>query len=155
VSAAVVEATPREDSIAGLHPEPWDYRDRYIVATNPGRYHTVDRVATDWFTKQPRWLRLLSTNTTSKAGVERAVDQGGFQVSSSVGSWKVIRRDDNEIVFSDSTGFMEYWYSFLLPADEPNTVEGSTAVRYLWPRAGRFYFALAVWPNHATLRASS
>lgn len=88
-------------------------------------------------------MRVRSTNTTSKAGVEQAIDEGGFQVGRSVGSWKVIQRDDDEIVFSDSMGFMGYWYTFLLPANEPNTVEGSIAVRYLWPRAGRFHFALA------------
>jgi hypothetical protein len=54
VSAEVVEATPRDDSIARLHPEPGDFRDRYMVATKPGQYRTVDRVAAGWFTKQPR-----------------------------------------------------------------------------------------------------
>ncbi|MFT4657620.1 MAG: hypothetical protein ACI8V4_001796 [Ilumatobacter sp.] len=53
-------------------------------------------------------MRVRSTNTTSKAGVEQAIDEGGFQVGRSVGSWKVIQRDDDEIVFSDSMGFMGY-----------------------------------------------
>ncbi|MFV1991978.1 MAG: DUF2867 domain-containing protein, partial [Acidimicrobiales bacterium] len=124
-----------------------DYQDRFIIETTPGQYASVDQVATDWFTKQPGWIRLLSTNTRSSASIESAIVDGGFQVGTSVGSWKVVARNEDEIVFGERMGFMEYCYSLALRADEPVTIEGSTVVTYLWRRTGRFYFAL-VRPMH-------
>ncbi len=121
LSNSVHEREPRSDSIAGLQSR-WDYRDRFVIP-------------------------LLSTNTLSQAGIDQAITLGRFRVDSAVGSWRVVRRDDQEIVFADSMGFMEYWVSFLLPVEQTSTVEASTAVRYLWPRSGRFYFAL-VRPLH-------
>ena len=146
LSNSVHEREPRSDSIAGLQSR-WDYRDRFVIPTTTDQYANVDQVVTDWFLKQPRWLRLLSTNTMSQAGIDQAITLGRFRVGSAVGSWRVVRRDDQEIVFADSMGFMEYWVSFLLPVEQTSTVEASTAVRYLWPRSGRFYFAL-VRPLH-------
>ena len=141
------ERAPRADSLLETAPEPWDYQDRYVIGTRPGQYQSVDQVAADWFHKQPTWLRLLSTNTTKRPHDDLGVADGGFRVGSTVGSWKVVTRSEREIVFGDSLGFMEFWYSFSLAPDEAGTVEGATAVRYLWPRTGRFYFAL-VRPVH-------
>jgi hypothetical protein len=62
-----------------------------------------------------------------------------------VGSWEVVERSDDEIVFGDSLGFMQYRFSFRRIDDEH--IEAATAVRYRWRRTGRFYFAL-VRPFH-------
>ncbi|MGV8911781.1 MAG: DUF2867 domain-containing protein [Rhodoglobus sp.] len=142
----MTEREPRTNSIAS-HESGWNYTDRFTIDAAEGSYETVDQVAVDWFAKQPSWLRIISTNTLSRAGVTRVIERDHFSVGSAVGSWRIVRRNDNEIVFGDSMGFMEYWFSFLLPPDEPNTVEVSTAVRYLWPRSGQFYFRL-VKPLH-------
>ncbi len=145
--AEIVEQIPREDSLARTLCELPDYQDRFSVETTPSQYATVDQVAADWFTKQPAWLRLVSTNTRSSTGIDAEIAEGGFRVGTSVGSWKVVARSESEIVFGESMGFMEYNYSLSLPSDEPHTIEGSTSVRYLWRRTGRFYFAL-VRPIH-------
>lgn len=147
LTTSAVALPPRADCIAGSSDESWDYRDRFSVDTLPGQYTSVDHVAIDWFTNQPTWIRLLSTNTLSKAGVDEAVAAGGFGMGSAVGTWVVTRRNDHEIVFGQRLGFMEYWFSFLLPTDAPDTVEASTSVKFLWRRTGRFYFAL-VRPMH-------
>jgi Protein of unknown function (DUF2867) len=144
---AVVEQTPKDESLARSLCDLPDYQDRFSVETTPGQYATVDQVAADWFTKQPSWIRLISTNTLSSAGIESEIAEGGFRVGTTVGSWKVVARNGHEIVFGESMGFMEYNYSLSLSADKPNTIEGSTVVRYLWRRTGRFYFAL-VRPLH-------
>ncbi|MFN3217835.1 MAG: DUF2867 domain-containing protein [Acidimicrobiales bacterium] len=132
--------------VAGVFEAP-DYADRFAIACDPERHRTVDDVATDWFTRQPRWVRLLSTNSLSTTGVERAIAEGGYRVGSAVGSWAVFERSDDEIVFGDSLGFMEFRTAFRLPPDRPGTAEAATVVRYRWRRTGRFYFAL-VRPMH-------
>jgi len=146
MTVVVTEREPRGDSLTARDPG-WDYRDRFTVNTTAGQYDTVDQVVSDWFTQQPFWIRLLSTNTVSLAAVARIDASGGYRVGSAIGSWRVVHRDEHEIVFGDSLGFMKYWYSLALPSDAPNTVEGSTAVRYLWRRTGGFYFTL-VRPFH-------
>lgn len=146
MTGGVIELAPQESLASGLGASDWDYRDRYSIQTEAGQYDTVDEVVTDWFKKQPTWLRVLSTNSLSRRSVEESV-ANGFRVGSKVGTWEVVDRDDNEVVFSDSMGFMEYRFSFLLSQQEQDSVEASTAVRYLWRRTGRFYFAL-VKPMH-------
>ncbi len=142
----VTECQPDDNSIVGsIHPNA-DYLDRFQISCKPGQYTSVDEVASDWFVKQPAWIRLLSTNTVTKKGVTQAIENGGYSEGSSVGSWKVIDRDDQEIVFGDSMGFMEYRFSLRLQ-DNNQLVEGATSVQYLWRRAGKFYFAL-VKPMH-------
>jgi hypothetical protein len=142
----VTECEPDPGSlVATIYDEP-DYRDRFCVSVRPGQYGRVDQVASDWFTKQPAWIRLLSTNTVSTGGIETAIRQGGYGVGTRVGSWEVVQRNDNEIVFGHNMGFMEYRFSLRL-LEQSLLVEGSTAVKFLWPRTGRYYFAL-VRPIH-------
>jgi len=132
--------------IASCYEEP-DYRDRFAVAIEPDQYRSVDEVVSDWFSKQPTWILALSANTLSRTRVDAAIEEGGYAVGDSIGSWKVIARNDSEIVFGDNMGFMEYRYSFRLIDGSPGSVEGATAVKFLWRRTGRFYFAL-VRPLH-------
>ncbi len=132
--------------VGSFYSEP-DYRDRFVIHLDPQKYESVDQVVTDWFTKQPAWIRLLSTNSISKAGITSNVEFGGYTVGHSVGSWTVLDRNDTEILFGDQMGFMEYRFSFRLVPGTPEVLEGSTAVKFLWKRTGRFYFAL-VKPMH-------
>lgn len=146
VDAQVLESEADRASLVGSTFDRPDYEDRFCIDVRPGQYRVVDEVATDWFDKQPALLRLLSTNSISRKGVEAATRDGGYAVGSAVGSWKVYQRDDNEIVFGDNMGFMEYRFSLRL-ADPPVAVEGATAVKFLWRRSGKFYFAI-VRPLH-------
>ena len=143
----VAELDPDDDSLVGsLYDRP-DYRDQFAITVPTGTYASVDEVATDWFMKQPAWIRLLSTNTMSRKAVETAASAGRYEIGAAVGSWVVIERNEQEIVFGDNMGFMEYRFSIRLLTGDTETVEGSTAVRFLWRRTGRFYFAL-VRPLH-------
>ena len=141
------ELPPDSRSLVGSQYDQPDYQDRFVTDVRAGRYRNVDEVVNDCFTKQPTWLRLLSTNTFSKKGVEAAIAGGGYEPDSAVGSWIVIERNHEEIVFGDDMGFMEYRFSMRLDPEDPSYVEASTAVRYKWRRTGRFYFA-AVRPMH-------
>ena len=62
-----------------------------------------------------------------------------------VGSWQVYKRSDDEIIFGDDMGFMEYRFSFYM--DELGNVEAGTAVKFKWARLSRCYFGL-VKPLH-------
>ncbi|MGH1488940.1 MAG: DUF2867 domain-containing protein [Acidimicrobiales bacterium] len=124
---------------------PADYRDCFLVETGD-RYPTVADFASAYFLNQPRWLSLLSMNLASRKKLKAAIaDANGYQVDTAIGSWKVYNRTEEEIVFGDNMGFMEYRFSFRL--DGAGFVEASTAVKYSWGGTGRFYFAL-VKPMH-------
>lgn len=142
----VVQAQPDGTSIVARIYESPDYLDRYIAEVDPGRFETVDDVAHAWFIGQPAWLRLLSTNAVSARRLSRAIATGRFQCGTSVGSWEVIDRNTEEIVFGESMGFMQYRFSFRL-VDPGGSIEAATAVKYLWPRTGPLYFTL-VKPFH-------
>ncbi len=144
--SAVTEGEADPGSLVGAIFESPDYRDRFCIRVRPGQYGVVDEVVTDWFIKQPAWIRLLSTNTVSRSGIDATMRGGGYTVGDNVGSWKVVGRNDNEIVFGDSMGFMEYRFSLRL-LEREFLVEGSTAVRFLWHRTAKYYFAL-VRPFH-------
>ncbi len=47
-------------------------------------------------------------------------------------------RNQDEIVFGDHMGSMEYRFSFRL-CSERSRVEGATAVKFVWRRSGRSY----------------
>ena len=122
-----------------------DYRDGFRVETG-GRYATVADFATAYFLNQPRWLSLVSMNLASRQKLKAAIaNTDGYQIDTAIGSWKVYDRTEDEIVFGDNMGFMEYRFSFRL--DAAGFVEASTAVKYGWGGAGRFYFAI-VKPMH-------
>lgn len=146
MSASVVELSPKTQPLLDTSPKCLNYQDRFSIETAQAQYGHVDDVVADWFRNQPTWLRLVSTNSLSRRSVENAVADG-FVVGTKVGTWVVVARDDTEIVFSDSMGFMRYWFSFSLCRGKPDTVEASTSVRYLWSRTGGFYFAM-VKPMH-------
>ncbi len=137
---------PAANSLAASIYEAPDYLDCFVVDAPTGRFESVDDVATAWFTEQPWWLRMVSTNTLTKSRVVEAISTDRYRVGTKVGSWQVIDRNDDEIVFGDDMGFMQYRFSFRLEANA-DQVEATTAVKYLWPRTGRLYFAL-VRPFH-------
>ncbi len=138
----MTEHEPDPDSLVGSIFDHADYRDRFRVEVPVGQYGSVDEVVDDWFTSQSSLIRLLSTNTLSLKTIDEATGHG-YDVGSKIGSWKVVERDASEIVFGEPMGFMEYRYSLRLVERGNTAVEGSTAVKYLWRRTGKYYFALA------------
>ncbi len=146
-SGVIQELEPDVSSLISTQFNPADYRDRFTISVDSDHYHSVDDVVTDWFTKQPMWLRALSTNSFSRAKVEQAISKKPFKVGDRIGSWEIVDRNGNEIVFGDDMGFMTYRFSFRLIDQGATQVEGATSVKFLWRRSGRFYFGL-VRPFH-------
>lgn len=134
---------PSADSeIAATYVKP-DYRDAFLVPAQG--WATVEQFASAYFLNQPRWLSMVSMNLTSRAKLVAALADSGFAQGSAVGAWQVHRRSDNEIVFGDDMGFMEYRFSMRLLAS--GDIEASTAVKYRWQRMSHLYFSI-VKPMH-------
>jgi hypothetical protein len=136
----VISAPPRADSIVATVYDAPDYLDRFVATVAPDAFADVDAVVDRWFLDQPGWLRVLSTNTLSRRKVVESLPPSGYRIGNSVGSWDVVDRSAEEIVFGDDMGFMQYRFSFRRV--DTRHIEAATAVRYLWPRTGRFYFSI-------------
>ena len=120
-----------------------DYRDAFLVK-QPG-HATVADFATAFFLHQPGWLARVSMNLRNRKHTLEALGDRTYAEGGSVGSWRIHARNDDEIVFGEDMGFMEYWLSFhLRPSGD---VEASTVVRYSSPRLSRLYFGI-VKPMH-------
>jgi hypothetical protein len=127
--------------IAAAYPAP-DYRDAFLV--NSGCNDRIEDFATNFFLRQPRWIAKVSMNLGGGTSRLEAIGAGGYPDCSSVGSWKVHGRSENEIMFGDHMGFMEYRFSVLQRTD--GCIEAVTVVKYL-KRFGHIYFAI-VKPFH-------
>ena len=119
-----------------------DYRDAYLVTTKHPM--PVEDFATGFFLSQPRWLARVSMNLGDDTSRRHAIEAREYAEGSSVGSWRIHGRADNEIVFGEHMGFMEYRFSMLRRPD--GRIEAGTTVRYL-KRFGPIYFAF-VKPFH-------
>ena len=137
------EITPSTTTIvAGIFEAP-EYRDAFLVE-KPG-HPTVADFATAFFLHQPRWLALVSMNLRSAEHRLHALGDRVYAQGDSVGSWRVHHRSDDEIVFGENMGFMEYRLSFHQRSD--GDVEASTVVKYSSPRLSALYFGI-VKPLH-------
>jgi hypothetical protein len=147
-----VPRTAPENSVTATRPTPGtlvdtaftsaDYRDEFVVSTATA-HERVDDFARAYFLAQPGWLSLVSSGIWAKEKRQALLAGHRFDAGSSIGSWKVYDRTDDEIMFGDNMGFMEYRFSMRLDPEDGQRIFASTAVHYLWRRTGRFYFALA------------
>lgn len=138
----VTPISPSTDTLVESSYDRPDYRDAYLIA-NPHDV-TVEQFASGFFLSQPAWLARVSMNLGGGQSRRAAIGDAGYLVGSSVGSWKVHERSEDEIVFGEHMGFMEYRFSVLRRAD--GDIEASTVVKYL-KRFAPFYFTV-VKPFH-------
>ena len=115
-----------------------DYADCFVL--NNINFSTIDDFAKKYFLSQPLWLNIVSQGVFSKKSIEEKIKVSKFKKDTSVGSWKIYNRDENEIVFGDDMGFMEYRFSMIYDKTT-KTIEVSTVVQYKG-RMGKYYFAL-------------
>lgn len=141
----IIEIEPTRHTLVDQAYPDADYRDAFHVGCARHDFATVGDFATAYFMNQPRWLSLVSMNISSRDKLEQALGDHSFSQGSQVGSWKVHGRTDDEILFGDNMGFMEYRFSFTRRAD--GDIEASTAVKYRWRRLSHLYFTL-VKPAH-------
>ena len=67
--------------------------------------------------------------------------KSNLKIGTNIGSWKIFDKSEEEIVFGESRGFMDYRFSMRLDKNETDDVEVSTIVR-LNGFMGKYYFAL-------------
>lgn len=141
----ITEIDPTPGTLADDAYQKPDYRDAFRVSCTRQDFATVADFATAYFMNQPRWLSLVSMNLTSRDKLETALGDQSYPQGSRVGSWKVHGRSDDEILFGDNMGFMEYRFSFARRAD--GDIEASSAVKYRWRTMSHLYFTI-VKPAH-------
>ncbi len=117
-----------------------DYRDAFKIKYIKNTFQNIDEYAKVYFLSQPTWLRLISMNTISKQKIIESVNQSNFQIDSNIGSWKIFTRNDKEIVFGDSMGFLDYRFSMRLDKTQTDDIEVSTVIK-LNGFMGKYYFA--------------
>jgi hypothetical protein len=144
----IKEITPTQDTLASKEFTQIDYHDSFEIQ---GTFGNVDAFAQCYFLSQPSWLSLVSMNLFSTKSIQKAIDKSAFKKGSAIGSWKIYTRDENEIVFGDDMGFMEYRF-FMLWVDE-TTVRVGTVVQYKG-RFGKYYFALVKLMHKKFVRMS-
>jgi hypothetical protein len=136
------EVEPAPDSLVAHALPRIDYRDAIRAYLTKGRFADIDAFVRRFFLSQPVWLRAISMNTPSRARLARAVAATRFEAGDRIGSWRVYDRNQEEIVFGESLGFMMYRLSLRLEqGPEEDAVEASTVVQ-LSGRLGRVYFAI-------------
>ena len=80
-------------------------------------------------------------NTLSKEKMEENLRKSNLQINTNIGSWKIFNRNENEIIFGESMGFMDYRFSMRLDKNTTDDIEVSTVVTFKW-KLGKYYFAL-------------
>ncbi|NQY94352.1 MAG: DUF2867 domain-containing protein [Campylobacteraceae bacterium] len=118
-----------------------DYRDAFKMKYAKGTFQNIDEYAKVYFLSQPTWLRLISMNTISKQKIVDSLNQSNFKIDSNIGSWKIFSRNDKEIVFGDSMGFLDYRFSMSLDKTKADVIEVSTVIK-LNGFMGKYYFAV-------------
>lgn len=118
-----------------------DYRDAFAISFEKETFNNIDEFALQYFKSQPNWLRLISMNTISKEKMNENLEQSNFKINTNIGSWKIYNRSENEIVFGESMGFMDYRFSMRLDKHTTDDIEVSTVVT-LNSFMGKYYFAL-------------
>ncbi len=143
---AVVRVSPVPPTpgtlISAAYSDP-DYRDAFRVS--PACGDRVEDFATAFFASQPGWLAKVSMNLGDKKSRHDAIKGANeYAEGSSIGSWKIHGRTNDEIMFGEHMGFMEYRFSMLRRPD--GAIEAATSVKYL-KRFGHLYFGV-VKPFH-------
>ena len=115
-----------------------DYADCFVL--NNIKYNNIDDFAKNYFLSQPLWLNIISQGVFSKKSIEDKINISNFGKDTSIGSWKIYNRDENEIVFGDDMGFMEYRFTMIYNKDE-NNVQVATVVQYKGSM-GKYYFSI-------------
>ena len=138
----VWEVEPAADALVRTAlPEP-DYRDALRVRVPAGLFSDIDDFAKSFFLAQPFWMRTISMNLPSRAKLENAIEQAGFGPGEKIGSWRIYERNENEIVFGETLGFMTYRFSLrFTETNGEGTVEASTVAR-LSNILARVYFSV-------------
>jgi len=137
----IQEIEPNKSSLVYNAFDIVNYRDAFKIESPKDIFKNIDDFANQYFISQPSWLRLISMNTISKEKMEENLKKSNFQINTNIGSWKIFNRNENEIVFGESMGFMDYRFSMRLDKDTTDDIEVSTVVTFNW-KLGKYYFAL-------------
>jgi Protein of unknown function (DUF2867) len=135
------ETEPKQGSLVFNAFEKIDYRDAFLISFEINTFNSINDFVKRYFMSQPAWLRLISMNTISKHKIEDDLKKSNFEVNSNIGSWKIFNKNNNEIVFGESMGFMDYRFSMRLDKNSSDDIEVSTVVTFNGSM-GKYYFSV-------------
>ncbi len=139
---SIQEQPPPTASLAVQDLPQSDYNDTFAAQLPPGEVATVDDLARRFFEAQPGWLRAISMHVPRRTTLDATLAATTFAPGQRVGAWHVRARNEREIVFGESLGFLTY--CFTLRLDHSNALDRVTAAtraRFDSP-FGRFYFSV-------------
>lgn len=117
------------------------YRDAFEMLFEKERFQSIEDFAKNYFMSQPSWLRLISMNCVSKQNMQNNILKSKFEIGTQIGSWKIFDKDEKEIVFGESMGFMDYRFSMKLQRGASDKIEVSTVVK-INTFMGKYYFSV-------------
>jgi len=126
----------KESTLASRQLESIDYRDCFELNTN---IDSIDEFTKEYFLAQPTWLRIVSISVIQQKSIINVLNHTTFDKNNRIGQWRVYDRDEDEIIFGQDMGFMEYCFSF--KKHDEQTIRASTTVQYKG-RFGKYYFAI-------------
>ena len=135
------ETEPKQDSLVFNAFEKIDYRGAFLISFEKNTFKSINDFAKKYFISQPGWLRLISMNTISKQKIKDNLRRSNLEINSNIGSWKIFNKNDNEIVFGESMGFMDYRFSMRIEKNCTDDIEVSTVVT-LNGSVGKYYFSV-------------
>ncbi|MBU1342000.1 MAG: DUF2867 domain-containing protein [Proteobacteria bacterium] len=138
---SINETEPKQDSLVYNAFKKIDYRDAFLISFKKNTFKSINDFAKKYFISQPAWLRVISMNTISKQKIEDSLKKSNLEIDSNIGSWKIFNKNDNEIVFGESMGFMDYRFSMRLDKNCTDDIEVSTVVT-LNGSMGKYYFSV-------------
>lgn len=134
-----------------------DYADAFRIRLDPARFPNVDSVARAFVKTSPSWIATLMhlrDTLVSVFGLKRSVDAppsvaDGVRIAPGdfVGFFRVLERDDREILAGEDDRHLDFRISFLYERDESGAWMTVTTVVKLHNAFGRAYF-VPVAPFH-------
>ena len=133
----IKEIIYKDDFLASELLKPIDYSDAFELSSE---FTTIDDFAKNYFLAQPSWLRAISFGVFREKTLKKILANCSFEKGDKIGQWGIYGRDENEIVFGQHMGFMEYCFTF--HQENKQRIKVATLVQYKG-RMGKYYFAIA------------
>ena len=115
------------------------YKDGLKFKLNSDEIVDVREFVKNFFNSQPVWLLAIMNNTISKSKLEQSLENTDFSQGFKIGHWKVLKANENEIVFAEWLGFMEHRLSFYKVNNQKNEFMIMSSVK-THNKFGAFYF---------------
>lgn len=117
----------------------FDYIRSFQIFYIKNRFQSIDHFCKDYFLLQPFWIRIFGFRFLSKYSLLRSIEASHFQIGTTIGERIIVNRDENEIVFGNSTMFLDYRLSMIF--NNAQTITVSRGIRLKKPMVKPLYWS--------------